>query len=186
MKKIIILFVLLFLFSACKAQPDSSTSTESHVSPPASNASNQSEINDRPLTQKIPALIEGGEAEWLTANLETGSNGKYTIYIFDDPEHNIVFEFKTGDNGDLITPQNHVENSPNNRMYMRIVSSDGSLDLPETSKDEDGFTIEYSRIIQGDDIFDVEIYYWNTPLPNPVTLMRSMLDTLVINEMLTE
>ena len=182
MKRIIILFVLVILLSACKAQPNGSTSTESYVSLSTSLASYRSEITDRPLTQKIPAFIEGGEAEWIIANLETGSNGKYTIYVFDDPEKNIVFEFTKGENGDLITPKNQAENSPNNRMYMRIVSSDGSFDLPEMSKDEDGFTIDYSRITKGNDVFDVEFYYWNTPLPNPVTLMRSMLDTLVINE----
>ena len=179
MKKFIMLFVLLFLLSACKVQSDCSTSTESYASSPASELA---KIYDRSLTQRIPVFIEDWATEWITANLETGSNGKYTIYVFNDPKQNIVFDFQTGENGDLITLKNHAENSPNHRMYMRIVSSDDSFDLPATSKDEDGFTIEYIRVIQGDDIFDVEISYWNTPLPNPVTLMRSMLDTLVINE----
>ena len=65
MKRIIILFVLVILLSACKAQPNGSTSTESYVSLSTSLASDRSEITDRPLTQKIPAFIEGGKRSGL-------------------------------------------------------------------------------------------------------------------------
>ena len=176
------MLLMLTLLSACETRPDDFTSTKSDVSAFDSNVSYQSDIGNRPLTQKISAFIEGGEEESFIADLKTGSNGKYTIYIFNDSEQDIIFEFKISENGDVITPKNKMENSLYNGIYMRIVSSDGSFELPEKSRDEDGFTIEYDRVTKGTDIFDIETYYWDTPLPNPVTLMKSMLDTLVINE----
>lgn len=64
----------------------------------------------------------------------------YTIYVLNDPAKNADYEFATSDDGDIISVKNKTDNSPYSKIYMRIVRSDGSFKLPDTSKDEEGFT----------------------------------------------
>ena len=178
MKKIIIIFLALTLLSACAKQPNNSTSIESSISASDTNTSCQSDIDQRPLTKKIPIYSEGEEV-WATANLITGGDGKYNIYAFDDPDQGVSYDFIAGKDGDMITRKNQTEN-PIYKNYIRIISSDGTSELPKDSKDKDGFTLEYSRIRSKRYILDIEMCYLLTPPPYTDTWLRSMLDTLVI------